>query len=574
VNLNPIVAVRGHETPCQALLRCFLPKVEVRSFAWLAIFLMGAGNAFAQADLGQIHGNFQADAQVYRVDSAIGAPDFPENLGSNSYLNLIYTRGDLEAGIRYEAYYPTLQGYTRQMGSGIPYRYARYRHKVVDVTAGTFYEQFGSGMVLRTYEEWGLGFDNSLDGVRLKSNPIAGVYVTGLIGRQRNAFSNKIEDLSPGIVRGADAEWEVNASFPRLDSIKTRVKLGASFVSRYQKDEDPIQILPENVGIYGARLNLLRGGFNLFAEVATKINDPSTVNNLIYKPGNAMLVQASYSQKGLGVSFEFKRIDNMDFRSDRAATFNNLTVNFLPAQTKQHTYRLPTLFPWATQAMGEWALQGEIAYKIKKDTKLGGPYGTTVALNISRINALDKTPTVDPFDGYTTPFMGKMDSVFFQDINLEITRKFSKSFKATLQFLHFNYDQSLFKQLTGFSASENVVADVQVLDMSWKVKGKHNLRWELQHCYTRQEFGSWAMALVEYTFAPKFFVAAFDEYNYGNAEESKRLHYFTGTAGVNLDNYRIQFGYGRQRAGVLCVGGVCRLVPASNGFTLSVSGSF
>ena len=525
-------------------------------------------------DLGELHGNFQADAQYYRPDTIIGAPAFPEKVGSNSFLNLIYTRGRIEAGARYEAYLPSLQGFTRNTGSGLPYRYARYRHEKLDVTAGTFYEQFGSGMVLRTYEEWGLGFDNSLDGVRVKSNPVKGIYLTGLVGRQRNAFENKVDNLSPGIVRGADAEWDINASFAALDTAKTRIKIGGSFVSRYQKDTDPVQIYPENVSCYGVRLNLQRGGFSLNTEYAHKINDPSSVNAVIYKPGQALLVQGSYSQKGLGVTLEFKRIDNMDFRSDRGATFNNLTLNFLPPQTKQHTYRLPTLFPWASQPLGEWAMQGEVLYKFKKDTKIGGPYGMTVALNLSRINALDKQASLDPFEGYSAPFLGKMDSVFFQDINLEISRKFSKNFKASLSLLHFTYDASLFHQLTGFEASKTVQADVQVLDVSHKLSGKHNLRWELQHCLTQQEFGSWAMALVEYTFAPKFFVAVFDEYNYGNVDEEKRLHYFTGTAGMNVDNYRIQLGYGRQRAGVLCVGGVCRVVPASNGVTLSVSGSF
>lgn len=539
-----------------------------------ALFTSTALYAQQPIDWGELHGNFQADAQYYRPDSIIGAPEFPEKVGSNSFLNLIYTRGRIEAGARYEAYLPTLQGYTRNTGSGLPYRYARYRHEKIDVTAGTFYEQFGSGMVLRTYEEWGLGFDNSLDGFRIKSNPVKGVYLTGLVGKQRNAFANKIENLSEGLVRGADAEWDINSSFAALDTAKTRFKVGGSFVSRYQKDNDPVQIYPENVGCYGVRFNLQHGGFSINSEYAHKINDPSSVNNVIYKPGNAILVQTSYARKGLGISLEFKRMDNMDFRSDRSATFNNLTLNFLPPQTKQHTYRLPTLFPWASQPLGEWAMQGELLYKFKKDTKIGGPYGMTVALNVSRINALDKQATVDPFEGYTAPFLGKMDSVFFQDINVEISRKFTKNFKATLHILHFTYDESLFHQLTGFEASETVQADVQVVDMSYKLSSKHNLRWELQHCYTQQEFGSWAMALVEYTFAPKFFVAVFDEYNYGNANEDKRLHYFTGTAGMNIDNYRIQLGYGRQRAGVLCVGGVCRVVPASNGVTLSVSGSF
>lgn len=536
--------------------------------------LLGKGLWGQNVDLGEIHGNFEVDAQTYKEDSLIGAPAFPEKVGSNSFLNLLYTRGRFEAGVRFEAYYPCLQGFTRERGAGIPYRYARYRHEKFDVTAGTFYEQFGSGMILRTYEQWGLGFDNSLDGFRIKSEPVKGVYLTGLIGRQRNAYSNTVENLSEGIVRGFDAEWSINDSFDSLMNSKTRVRLGGSFVSRFQQDNDPVQIFPENVAAFAGRGSFNRSGFNLSAEYAYKINDPSTVNSLIYKPGNGILVQTSYARKGLGVSLQWKRIDNMDFRSDRAGTFNNLTLNFLPPQTKQHTYRLPTLFPWATQPLGEWGMQAEVLYTFKKGTWLGGEHGMNLSFNFSRINALERNPTVDPFEGYESPFVARLDSVLFQDINVEITRKFSSKFKATLSYLHFNYDESLFHQLTGFSSTEDVVAEVQVLDMSFKLRKKHTLRTELQHCYTRQEFGSWAMALVEYTIAPHFFFAVFDEYNYGNAETEKRLHYFSGLGGVNWNNYRFQIGYGRQRAGVLCVGGVCRVVPASNGFSLSITGSF
>jgi hypothetical protein len=542
--------------------------------ATAALLLFGGGLWAQTPDLGEIHGNFEIDAQTYKLDTLIGAPNYPEKLGSNSFMNLLYTRGKFEAGLRFEAYYPTLQGFTRERGAGLPYRYARYRHDKFDVTAGTFYEQFGSGMVLRTYEQWGLGFDNSIDGVRVKSEPIKGVYLIGLVGRQRNAYANTVQDLSEGIIRGFDAEWSINDCFDSLAASKTRVRVGGSFVSRFQQDNDPVKIYPENVSAMAGRASLNRSGFNLSAEYAYKINDPSSVNNIIYKPGNGLLVQAAYARKSLGASVQFKRIDNMDFRSDRSATFNNLTLNFLPPQTKQHTYRLPTLFPWATQPLGEWGMQAEILYNFKKGSALGGEHGMNIAFNFSRINALDKTPTVDPFDGYTTPFLADMDSVLFQDINVEITRKFSNKLKATLSLLHFNYDEGLFHQLTGFNSSTDVTAEVQVLDMTYKLRKKHTLRMEFQHCYTKQEFGSWAMVLAEYTIAPHYFVAVFDEYNYSNAEPNKRLHYFTGIAGVNWENYRFQIGYGRQRAGVICVGGVCRTVPASNGLQLSITGSF
>jgi hypothetical protein len=37
---------------------------------------------------------------------------------------------------------------------------------------------------------------------------------------------------------------------------------------------------------------------------------------------------------------------------------------------------------------------------------------------------------------------------------------------------------------------------------------------------------------------------------------------------------RFTVNYGRQRAGIFCVGGVCRQVPASNGLSISVTSTF
>jgi hypothetical protein len=112
------------------------------------------------------------------------------------------------------------------------------------------------------------------------------------------------------------------------------------------------------------------------------------------------------------------------------------------------------------------------------------------------------------------------------------------------------------------------------MELQYKIKPKHALRTELQMLYTKQDEGSWAMALLEYTISPKGFFALMDQYNYGNPVEKKRIHYFFGSLGRNFGNNRLILSYGRQRAGIFCVGGVCRNVPASNGFTFTVISNF
>ena len=105
------------------------------------------------------------------------------------------------------------------------------------------------------------------------------------------------------------------------------------------------------------------------------------------------------------------------------------------------------------------------------------------------------------------------------------------------------------------------------------------MRFELQHLNSKQDQGNWATALAEFTFSPHWFVAAMDQYNYVSATpeegaETQELHYPIGSVGYIRGGNRFQVNYGRQRAGIFCVGGVCRQVPAANGLTLSITSTF
>ncbi len=62
--------------------------------------------------------------------------------------------------------------------------------------------------------------------------------------------------------------------------------------------------------------------------------------------------------------------------------------------------------------------------------------------------------------------------------------------------------------------------------------------------------------------------------NYGNDTKSERkLYYYVGAA-YRVNSTRVGLSYGRQRGGLVCVGGVCRFVPESTGLGLTVSTSF
>lgn len=400
------------------------------SFFFLSVFfLINTLKAQIPQALQAVNGNFQIDAAYYQKDTAINADPGKEVFRYNAFGNINYSLGDFTAGFRYESYNPPLIGYLPgYKGSGIPYRFARYKHKDIDVTVGNFYEQFGSGLTLRSYEDRGLLYDNAMDGVRVIFSPKNGITLKGLVGKQRTYFS-----LSPGVVRGFDAELNINELFDStFANAKTKVILGGSFVSKYQSDDDAKLVLPENVGTSAGRLSIIRGGFNFTSEYAYKINDPSYQNNFSYKPGQAVFVSTSYATKGFSALLTGKMIDNMSFRSDRNATNTIDMINFQPALTKPHTYMMAAYYPYASQANGEVGGMGEIQYKIPKETLLGGKYGMDITLNGSVFYALDTTglgaqDSVRQLK-YSTNY-ANVGEEYFHDLSIEINKKFSKKLK-------------------------------------------------------------------------------------------------------------------------------------------------
>lgn len=540
----------------------------------------------SEKDYGQIHGNFESIVQTYRVDTIIGidSADVPnEKALSNSYLNLTYTKGKFSAGVRYELYLNTLEGYDKRYnGQGIANRYASYKSDNLDVTVGNFYEQFGNGIVLRTYEEKTLGIDNSLDGIRLMYKPIAGIKLKGLIGKQRLYWMH-----GAGIVRGFDAEISFNETFKKLSESKTRFSLGGSLVSKFQKNDDPKYNYPENVSIFSGRVNLSRNGFILSSEYAYKINDPSADNSVLYnypifKDGNALFINASWSKKGIGFLFTALKLDNMSFRSDRNASINDLSINYLPAIAKTHTYSFPAMYPFSTQPLGQIGFNSEFFYTFKRKSFLGGKYGTNININYSQINSIktnripyDEDNIYAHYDGYTTDNFAIGDELYFRDLNFELHKKINKKFKLALIYMYEDYNKKVIQ-----GKDSTLHADIGVFDITYKLNSKNAIRLETQilkinknNQSEKNDYGDWYSGMLEYTYAPHWFIAISDQYNTGNTHHTS-AHYYNFMAGYLKGSTRIQIGYGRQREGIVCVGGVCRNVPAASGFNLTLSSSF
>ncbi|MDD3125429.1 MAG: DUF6029 family protein [Candidatus Kapabacteria bacterium] len=542
----------------------------------LVPFFMQQASAQSGGSIGSFSGNFQLDKQYYLEDKDIGAEKVKEKILSNGYFNLNYINGDFTAGIRYENYTNPLLGFNSKLkGSGVPYRYIRYNNGFVDVTAGNFYEQFGSGMIFRSYEDRQLGIDNAIDGLRVKLNPIDGIELTALIGKMRNYWNT-----SEAIIRAGDIDANINTLLPGLMGDDIQLNLGASIVSKYLPEKDPTLVLPENVAAGAFRFNLTGEKFSINSEFAYKANDPIYTNNKSYNDGTGFLLQASYYDDGIGISLNLHRIDNFDFRADRNATQTDYCINYLPPISKQHTYSLTNMYPYSTQLNGEVGAQAEITYTFDKSSFLGGKYPWEINLNCSYINALDTAYTEKYL--YDSPFFSIGDRNFFQDYSIYASKKFSSDVKSNFGVVYQNYDRDIAEK-GGAPTFGKVQTVSAVVDFTFKLAQKQYLRTEAQHQWYTQDStvhskeysnGNWIALLAEYTIAPHWYFTLLDEWNYGNEYDDKQLHYYSASIAYNRGGSRVQFGYGRQRAGILCVGGVCRQVPSSNGFNLSISTSF
>ena len=96
----------------------------------------------------------------------------------------------------------------------------------------------------------------------------------------------------------------------------------------------------------------------------------------------------------------------------------------------------------------------------------------------------------------------------------------------------------------------------------------------MDHLYAKEDDGSWLYGILEYSIAPHWFLSVSDQWNYGNEVANQRIHYYNIAAAFVIKTTRIALNFGKTKEGILCIGGVCRSVPASYGLGLSVTTSF
>lgn len=523
-----------------------------------------------------LSGSIQSDMLVPQEDKETGA-EKTEDFLTNTYADLQLQSEYVDAGARLEYMEHPMPGFEKDFkGWGVPNFWVKGKLGNNELTLGTFYEQFGSGFILRTYEERTLGIDNSLLGGRLLLKPTDGVILKVLSGKQRRYWK-----WNKALVSGADAEISIDQWIPSMRNSGTVLTLGASWVNKYEKNEEKVFVdnthyvhFPKFVNSWDVRANFNHGPWNFLAEYAQKTADPSFANGYIFKKGSAAMLSGSYSNKGLSVLVQAKRSENMSSKS-ADVTGNSSAINYLPAFIQDHTYALAALYAYATQlADGEWAYQTEIGYNFKRNTSLGGKYGMNVKLNYSYVRGIPhefadgmerQTLSGITYVDYKSPFFKWGKETYYQDLNVQVSRRLSHDFLLNLMYMSQRFNKTVVEGEGGM-----VHSNIFIADGKYQFSKKTTLRCELQYLTTKQDEKDWVFGLLELSLVPHWMITVSDMWNCGDS----KIHYYQGLVTYNVGSHRIQAGYERTQAGFNCSGGVCRYVPAMKGFFASYNYNF
>ena len=204
--------------------------------AAVAAAAFSASGQVRTGDEGQLSASFETNTIYYVDDKGIPGSTPDDHFGSNNYLKVDYNYRKFSAGIQLEGYFPALYGYeigTQEdpkklwLGS----KYISWDDENFSVLVGNVYEQFGNGLIFRSYEDRQLGLNNSLEGARVSFSLSRYLTVKGVYGRPR-----LYTDYTGSWVRGMDLSISIADIF-NWDSILLSVE--GSYINRYESlDKD------------------------------------------------------------------------------------------------------------------------------------------------------------------------------------------------------------------------------------------------------------------------------------------------------------------------------------------------
>lgn len=534
---------------------------------------------------GRISGSLDANGSFFMRDSLIGAANTPQYdrqlYGANAWLNLSYSNWGFDFGMRFDVFNnsnllnPT-SSYTDQ---GIGMWYARRQINKLNIWAGYIYDQIGSGIIFRAFEERPLLIDNALVGLRLRYELTPNWNIRVFTGRQKQQF-----DTYDSVIKGAALEgfvsgdstshWSIAPGFGVVNRTLDDATMNNLVATLNTYPKDDLFVPKYNAYAFSAYNTLTVGPVSWYVEGAYKteeaMNNPlgvivrddvATIGDKFFsKPGNMVYSSLSYAGGGLGITLEGKRTENFSFRTRPQSQLNRGLINFLPPMTRVNTYRLNARYNAATQDLGELSFQADVRYSPNRKWSFNANY--------SFINDLEKVK-------------------LYRELFTEISYKYQRKWTLTggLQIQNYNQERYEFKPQVPI-----VETFIPYVDFLYKIDRRKSFRFEAQcmiigedeKAHAKQDYGNWVFGLVELNLAPHWTFSLADMYNAtpgknspsDDSGEKLALHYPRVDVFYTTGPNRFSMSYIKQVEGVVCTGGICRLEPAFSGVRMTVNSTF
>ncbi len=534
-------------------------------------------------DKGELSGNFQTTNQFYFRDSTIGAntTQYKNELSSaDAWLFLNYKYKGYNFNLRYDLFNnsPLQNPQEAFTESGLGFWNISKNIDKINVTLGSFYDQFGTGTVFRSFEDRNLGIDYAIQGARIIWTPNNDTKIKAFTGRQKYRFG-----IRPEVVKGINAErhFEVNQnlSFDAGASVVNRTidqTTMANITAAINNYELQNRFNPTyNVYAFNAYNTVSYKRFSLFTEFCYKTPEAilnGQLDRLQLLAGKVYYASLSYSTKGFGINTQFKKIESFSFRTSPLEIQNLGLITYLPSITRQNTYRLLARYNAVAQELGENAAQVEISFK--PQSVFFKKHMTSFNINISVVTA----PKSFNFEGSALNFadFNANDNRYFREYYFDVNHKFNKKYKMTLGYQNINYNQRLFEAKA--QGTPYVLSQCFFGEATYKLTPTKSLRMEAQYLDTKQDYGSFVNALIEINIAPHYSFSAGDMLNiskgYINKESFEQVHYWNVFGAFTYGATRLTAGFIKQVAGVNCTGGVCRVEPAFSGARVTLTTNF
>jgi hypothetical protein len=559
--------------------------IKVKTNLQVLVLILFAGIQLIAQDSPRLSGSLQANGNIFIKDTVIGAANIPQYerqfFGGESWMALNYSNWGFDVGIRYDLFNnsnilnPT-DSYTAQ---GIGRWYISKTINKLSITAGYIYDQIGSGMIFRAWEDRPLLIDNALQGLRLSYEITPDITIKGFSGKQKNLF-----ETYGSVISGIN----IDGFFSFGESGNVSISPGFGMVHKNMDDRTLSNIInvlstyhpndsigaKYNTYAYTVYNTLNMGNLSWYIEGAFKSRevffDPlaertlfsggTTLGKFVFEPGNIVYTSLSYAAEGFGITVEGKRTENFTFRADPFVALNRGLINFLPPMAKLHTYRLKSRYIAATQELSEQAVQVEARY---------APNDTwTFGLAFSNITSLENL-------------------LLYRDLDFEFNYKANNDLHFLWGLQIQRYNQEIYEEKPDVPIVETLIPYVEIL---YKLDRRKSLRFEAQYMYIgqdekagfRQDYGQWLFGQLEFSIAPRWTITVADMFNFDPGKNSPTdangeklsVHYPRFDVFFNHKSNRYSLSYVKQVEGVVCTGGICRLEPAFNGVRFTVSSTF